>query len=225
MRSRYLAAITDKPYWLAGGIPASACVAAYKPIGASNYAASKINLANPGIYTAMDGTAYPDWDALSGWTSETAKSEYLSTGINITGGFSIAIRFSGCAVSGADVGTITGFYQDANSRYLFTPSFSSGHSFQYGTSGSGLFASPRLASGVAILTPKAGYINGIRTHDLSATTWSGTLAHAFPICARRRGDSSTYDGYFQGTVVAISYYYMTLSPYQAAALTIAMNTL
>ncbi len=48
--------VAEIPWWLAGGIPAENCIAAYQPKGAASYAASKVNLANPGTYDAYEGT-------------------------------------------------------------------------------------------------------------------------------------------------------------------------
>ena len=44
----------------------TSCVAAYQPKGAASYAASKVNLANPGTYNLSDGVA-PNWDTGTGW--------------------------------------------------------------------------------------------------------------------------------------------------------------
>jgi len=61
-------------WWLAGGINAANCIAAYQPIGAADYATSKVNLANPGTYDAYEGTA-PDWSAVTGWTFDSTNSQ------------------------------------------------------------------------------------------------------------------------------------------------------
>jgi hypothetical protein len=92
IKAKYIAAITDKPWWLAGGIPRDACIAAYQPVGASDYAASKVNLANPGTYDATEGTA-PTWDNVNGW-KQTISYQYLKTGIMATNGYSLIVRFS-----------------------------------------------------------------------------------------------------------------------------------
>lgn len=52
------------PWWY---VPGKTCVAAYQPKGAASYAASKVNLANPGTYDATEGVA-PAWDAATGWS-------------------------------------------------------------------------------------------------------------------------------------------------------------
>jgi len=80
--------------WLAGGIPRTACVAAYEPICAVSLADSYINRANPGTYNATPGTA-PTWAESTGWTFN-GSSQYLTTGIVLSSQVSSALcRFSG----------------------------------------------------------------------------------------------------------------------------------
>src|SRR4030042_266315 len=72
--------VTDSclEWWLAGGISAANCLAAYQPKGAASYAASKVNLANPGTYDAVDGVAFPTWAAATGWTFNGV-AQYLTS--------------------------------------------------------------------------------------------------------------------------------------------------
>lgn len=55
-------------------------LAAFQPLGAASYAASKVNLLNPGTNDAADGTAYPTWDASYGWGMASASLQYLTVG-------------------------------------------------------------------------------------------------------------------------------------------------
>lgn len=57
-------------WWEAGG--ATGCVAAYQAKGAASYAASLVNLANPGTYNLASGVA-PDFNSASGWTFDTSR--------------------------------------------------------------------------------------------------------------------------------------------------------
>lgn len=54
-------------------------VLVYCPKGAMSYAASKVNLANPGTYDASDGATYPSFDPASGWIFDS--TEWLTTGL------------------------------------------------------------------------------------------------------------------------------------------------
>ncbi len=60
-------------------VPGKTCIAAYQPKGAASYAASKVNLANPGTYDATEGVA-PAWDAAIGWSFDGV-TQYLDTGV------------------------------------------------------------------------------------------------------------------------------------------------
>lgn len=102
------------PWWLAGGISPANCVAAYQAKGAVSYAASKVNLANPGTYDAMDGTSAPPWDSTNGWVGNNAG--YLDTRFKIKLNWSVVIR--GWKVKSGNYG------------YLFG-NFEGGYAFQY----------------------------------------------------------------------------------------------
>jgi len=75
------------------------------------------------------------------------------------------------------------------------------------------------------LTPAAGYKNGVATVNLSSYTWSGTTTDTFPIGVRRRGDTSSFDSFFSGDIIAIAFYNATLTAQNIADLTAAMNAL
>lgn len=65
------------PWYLSGGVDPSDCIAAYQAKGAESYAASKVNLANPGIHDLTDNNTVP-WDSTDGWKSGTT-GNYLVT--------------------------------------------------------------------------------------------------------------------------------------------------
>ena len=73
-----------RSWWLAGGIAAANCVAAYQPKGAASYAASKVNLANPGTYDLVKITNDPDFDAATGWTFDASSVKALDSESKIT---------------------------------------------------------------------------------------------------------------------------------------------
>ena len=58
----------DTSWWLAGGISAANCVAAYQAKGAASYVASKVNLANPGTLNFDNEVVAPSWNTTTGWT-------------------------------------------------------------------------------------------------------------------------------------------------------------
>lgn len=62
----YRRAAAAVPWYLAGGVSAANCIAAYQPKGASSLEASYVNLANPGTYNLSGAT--PAFDSALGYT-------------------------------------------------------------------------------------------------------------------------------------------------------------
>lgn len=73
-------------WYLAGGIAAANCKAAYAPKGSADYAASLVNLANPGTNNATS-TGSPLWDATDGWKIGDWGSDWggYLTGLDLAG--------------------------------------------------------------------------------------------------------------------------------------------
>ena len=87
---------SKRPWYLAGDVDPSNIVAAYQPVLASNYAASKINVANPGTHDLSDGTAFPAHSSRNGWEFTGSSSQYLVSDIVPSGDqtWSAIIRFT-----------------------------------------------------------------------------------------------------------------------------------
>jgi hypothetical protein len=85
-QSKYLSLFGDageaSAWYLAGGVDPANCIAAYQAKGAASYAASKVNLANPGTWDLSEIIA-PTWNALTGWTFDGATT-LLDTGLTLT---------------------------------------------------------------------------------------------------------------------------------------------
>lgn len=110
-------ALASERWWLAGGIPAANCIAAYQPKRAASYAASKVNLANPGTYDATEGVA-PSWSSAVGWTFN-GSSQYLDTGIVIPAGGKVYSFFEYSSdVDGAYDMSIWGATASSDAVYL-----------------------------------------------------------------------------------------------------------
>lgn len=63
-------------WWLVAG---KTCILAYAPKGAASYAASLVNLSNPGTYDAAEGVA-PSFNAATGWKFTRSGATYLTSG-------------------------------------------------------------------------------------------------------------------------------------------------
>lgn len=171
IRSRYTAAVTDKPWWLAGGIPASACVAAYQAVGASDYVASKVNLANPGTYNAVDGAAYPTWDAVNGWKFD-GTTHYLDTGIVPNSGWSVICRFSNCQETGWCY-----FFglSETNKMFFLNSRANISTKLRYGYGVENEITTAAMVSGTMGMGGPIGYKNGQAVGALGSFTGSPSL--------------------------------------------------
>jgi hypothetical protein len=211
------------PWWLAGGIPRTACLAAYQPKGASSLAGSYTNLATPGVNNAALGVA-PTWDVENGWKFNT--SQYLRSGIIPATNYSIIIRFS----------NMTSF---ASSLYIFG-SYDYSLSYLYGIQpahvkatgppilydvwyfaggGTGKTAAPEATSGTLAMAGLNAYRNGI----LDCTLPSGNKPnYQIDINGLNRNGSNVarINVYYQ----AIAIYGIDISPY-ISRLNAAINAL
>lgn len=220
IKSRYTSAITDKPWWLAGGIPRSACVAAYQPVGASDYAASKVNIANPGTYNAEDGAAYPTWEVTTGWTFN-GSSQYLNSGVipildqtwtAIIRQYATAVANNSVLFSRSGSSLDFGIYQNVYTG--FYPHNSKSVSIT--------ISSTRNTNSVLAVAGRRGYKDGVLlTGEIAAYTGTGTQ----PIYIGAGNLSGSAGIYWGGRVLSVAFYNITLSSDQVVALTTAMNAL
>ena len=199
----------------------TSCVAAYQPKGAASYAASKVNLANPGTYNAVDGTAYPTWDTSTGWKGNGA-SQYLSTGLPYN--FKSAIvRFSGIGSNqmlfGAGRPDRQALGYGIGRRYI------GGHYTGCSTAGvNSLWMSKEtITSGIIgmVASPRESYVNGYYSN-----TWDdvGTCTGNIHILARENG-SGVIDYYCSAYIAALAIYDSYLTSQNILDLTTAMAAL
>jgi hypothetical protein len=211
-RSRYTAAITDKPWWLAGGIPRSACIAAYQARGASSLAASYTNLASPGRYTLAE-VATPTWDTIDGWVGDNSDNQ-LNTGIIQNISATMIVKFSGHARGTRNdmAGVLT---YESGDKYYIIGNWSNGFRFYKG--GGNYYLGAGIAAGVACISGYRCFMNGVYLGSIAA---GGALSTS----ATMRLLHSSADP-FSGKMQAASFYYDEFSDYQIATLTNAMNAL
>lgn len=211
----------DNKWWLAGGVSAADCVAAYQAKGAADYASSKVNLANPGTYNATDGPAYPAWDAANGW--KKSAYQYIKTGVTVANGQALIARFSNAG------------YADRNCCAGGGPAYGKGIALMAGIasnkhaaiySSGYVYSGLALASGVMAVTPKPAdatkwqsYVNGsLDTTDQSINTEN--FGGEYWLCANS-GDITGQPIYVQ----AVAIYSIALTAAQISALSAAMAAL
>lgn len=199
------------PWYLSGGIALANCIAAYQPKGAASYAASKVNLANPGTNDAIDGAATPTWAAGSGWSFLAASSQYLDGPLQstITGAGTIIVQFAGFAT-----GTILGAGAGGANMQIrpVGVSYSNGNT---------VVVAPGLAAGNLCIAGINGYRNGVpATAGLLATTNA-----ARNMCIGATRISPTPTEFATVAIVAVAMYNVTIALPQVAALVAAMAAL
>lgn len=211
-----------KDWWI---VPGETCIAAYQPKGATSYAASKINLANPGTHDAIEGVA-PTWNAATGWTFN-GTTQWLDTGLNpgveYTGQWSAFVLFSGAtAVSYA---TIMGGSNSAMSCGIFIQPNTAGGIRYFNPNGAdragGLASGVVGVAGSSTFNRRGGYRNGVKDADLMI---SPVALDGFYIgCLRRFGVGPV--GRRACSIQALAIYSTSLLEAASATISAAMAAL
>lgn len=201
-------------WWLSGGIAAANCIAAYQAKGAASYAASLVNLANPGTYNATEGTA-PDWAAGTGWTFN-GTTQFLISSVKVGSGYSFAIRYSIPTRVAVD---IFGVSNGSSRSFSYAPEVNVGPNNYWNLGGFAFWAGSANA-GVSIGTNQKGYFEGtLRVSGIAA--WSGLLT---TIDMHIGGRNATTPTKRACTIMALAVYDTSIESY-VSDLTTAMNLL
>jgi hypothetical protein len=213
-------------WYLAGAIPAANCIIAYQPKGASNLAASYVNLANPGTYNAANiGGNDPGFATATGWQFVGVNNDRLTTGW---------VPPNQVARSG--IARISGATVDANNRYVFgcrdapgTDTWfallnTNGSTFAQFRNGTGTtyIHSAGITDGVVAISGLNPYKDAVDLGNITAGTYDLGLRPMYVGCVNSNGSVT---GYMDGFMQAIAFYDIALSGAQITALTTAMNNL
>lgn len=153
------------PWYLSGGAPMP--VAIYEAAGAASYAASKVNLVNPGTYDLTEAAGAVDWTTENGWSVADAK--YLLTGITPTGSYSVIVHYSDLNLT-SNMGIIGG-YSGADGYYIYVADFT--YFVNKGNAEAALEA-PRYDDGIICMAGNKAYLNGSLVGTIPAMTYDGT---------------------------------------------------
>ena len=204
-------------WWLAGGIDPDNCVAAYQPKGAASYAASKVNLAQPGTYDLADPATQPTWDAATGWTFAGGATQFFDTGYTGPATITLIVRYSGASTTG-DVGIMGSVGPVASLLYTASAAGSGGKRFVH--SGASQYVLPEVAADTIAVTREGGYASGSPVTTIWSTTQNLTMSQSTKI--GNRGDNTTR---YTGNILAVAIYSDIISAAEIAALTTRMNAL
>lgn len=200
-------------------IDASNCVAAYCPIGAASYAASKVNLANPGTYDAWNDTYKPTWSNSGGWVFNGSSNflEITNPGFN-PAPISIIARVN---------------YTGTNAYSMFIGGFAA---ISYGVTNETKHRLVRNSIANIILGNNAvpsnesivmcatyGHPGTYCAYTNAILDITGTKTHTASTMINRIGVDT--DKYWKGNIYSICVYNIVLSAQQVSGLTGAINAL
>ena len=196
------------PWYLATGVAAANCVAAYQPKGAADLATSFKNLVNAATHLLASGDDAPTLDA-DGWLCDSVNARYLLSDIVVdTGNWSGIVRFSDAAAFSELFGS-----NQANHQFLVKV-----HA-RYQNGVTAKTVTPAMTAGVLAIAGRNGYRDGV----LDATNlaaWSGTNTAPIYIGAIANGTFI-----LTGHISAIAFYDVTLTADQVLAISTAMAAL
>lgn len=194
------------------------CVAAYQPKGAASYAASLVNLAQPGTYDAAEGVA-PTWAAGTGWSFD-GTDDYLNSNVVAGDNWSIVVRIvtwtwtAACVLIGS---SNTGGVQ----LTAINQNNADERRYRYGSVATVKFVSGvSTAPGVRAICGTIGYWDG--SEDVTGLGGVGNLLPIYIGCLNSDGITTSFA---QAVVAAVAIYNSALSAAQIAALTTRMAAL
>lgn len=202
-------------WWLSGGVSAGDCYGAWAAKGAASYAASLINLNNPGTNDLATDIAEPAFDTATGWAGNVTTHAGLksSATFTLTQAATIFVR-----VNAATTTFKTWYAADSVDTERARPSASNAVTFSWG--GSAGARTVTIANDVVIgMVGTQPWVNGAASGATIDVTFS------------RAGKYMRFmhDGYggngMNGYMLAIAVYTTTLTPPQAAAVMAAMAAL
>jgi hypothetical protein len=203
------------PWYLSVG---ATPIAAYQAKGATSYAASKVNLANPGTYDISDGAAFPTWASATGWTFVAASLQYLVTGLTPSAKtWSALIQYSG--VGAADTAL---FGADGDALFSIYPHYSDNKI--YYQNGSFIDGVGGLNDGNLGFAGNQGYKNGL-ADGLAIPAGAGVTWYPMLIGCTTVNGTGAPTAYINAIIKAFIVYSITLNAAQMLTLATAMEAL
>jgi hypothetical protein len=224
LRSRRLLAMAllgtgqKRPWYLAGGIPEANCIGAYQAIGAASYAASKVNLANPGTYDLTDPAGDVAFAAATGW--EGGSSKYFDTGIVLhPQNVSVLVRFTN---GGHNICPFGASRATGGNRATRVTTFNLSNLTYFQNGGAISSLTETGFTGVYGVAGDKAFKNGVDL-DLSLAAGSGTQIYSVFVMASNNDGAAGQ--FFTGKIQAVAIYNTTLTPAQVASVSTAMANL
>jgi hypothetical protein len=212
-------------WWDLDGIITS-CIAAYQAKGAASYAASLVNLANPGTHdlTVASGKSAPNWSAVYGWYLNDG-NEGLDTGIEPDGteNYTIICRFYKEPSVNYDylVGISSPDYITSPSHLVFDTTVQKRHVIYYKIGGIQKTTTNTDGDDVLAVAGNEYFKNGVSLGTVTVNGYPGAGINSdrsWKVCFNASDDSDW-------KVYAASLYSSKLLESEIAAIGTAMNAL
>ena len=207
-------------WWMAGGVIP---IAAYQAKGAATYAASKVNLANPGTYDLTEGNGAVPWATGTGWGFVAASAQWLDTGVvpTLDQTWSAFVQYSGMTVIVFAI--LMGSYKStvpSGTLLITTPA--SGMRVFHGAIATYATTAPWLLTGNYGVAGTIPYRDGIAEPNTVPAS-SGTTNLSLYIGAANADGAAV--SFCTATLRAVVLYSSVLTPAQSLAIATAMAAL
>jgi hypothetical protein len=201
------------PWYLSGAIPKSNCIAAYAPKGAASYAASKVNLVTPGTHDAVDGAAYPTWNATDGWIGN-GTTQYLTTDITPDGDYSVVVMLNTATPQAGNIlGAVTTL--PSTNRFSLQYGAGPGYAIVYSKGTTQVTVAPSCPSGVLAISELNAYRMGCLDSAIGGA-WGVPLLPIYIFC---RNLNSAANGFWAGNIQYLAIYNTALTSSQLSSIT------
>ena len=176
-------------WWLSGGIDPVHCIAAYQAKAAASYAASKINLANPGTHDLTNGGMDVNWTTAVGWGVFDDLAKVFRITVTVGENWSALCRFSELTAPNSS-SMLFGAYGVVGGRMHCSPHRVQDTSGRYSNGGLSEM-SPAVITGVCGVAGRQAVVNSIAQGSLA----SYSAAPDFLFGVGGASASPTYIGY------------------------------
>ena len=175
---------TPVSWYLAGGVVPSTCVGVYQAKGAASYAASLVNLINPGTNDAASITGDLDWSSADGWYWKPLATGITTVGLYPTQTWTIYAKIATAAAASCQ------FWGSLNTADVWTSGtiFANVGAYMLADNFGELQIAGVITTATVCIAGKTGYVNGISKGTIGAGT--GTCAYPLFLCCYNNGGTS-----------------------------------
>lgn len=223
-RVAQVAVAAPAEWWLAGGINAADCLAAFAAKGAASQAASYTNLANPGTHDLTVPSAAPTWNAATGWTFNGSTQYLRTTGVPPFNGQarSMVARYANHTNQAGRVAILGTTGTDGTyARFVLCPWFDGNACTYFNGSFAGRrTAAPAMTGGVLGVAGRNAYRNGVADGAIGVDANSPAM---FPLDVGREYAGGAW--WYAGDIIAFATYTVDIGATAMAAVSAALAAL